>query len=1087
MANEAAKTQTINIVPVQGIFQPEPTFALISLIGPAGTPFYPIIDPNQSGLNITNSTIDSSTIGATTPSTGVFTDIATTTGTISSAPSGPTSIVNQAYVDAIAQGLAFKAPANYTTTGNITLSGLAVQAGGDWNVTLTAGNRILVKDQTTGANNGIYLAASGAWTRSLDANTYDELLSAYLFVLDGVTLAGSAWVDTNLPGGTLGVTPITFVRFSNTAVYSAGTGLTLSSYQFSITPVGTAGTYGSASAVPVFVTNASGQVTSVTNTAIAIANTQVSGLGTMSTQNATSVAITGGTINGATIGASSAAAITGTTITANSYFSGAGTGLTGTASGLSIGGNAATATSAGSVTNSLTINSGGSGGTSPQTYNGGTAVTVSYNTVGAPSITGTNASGTWGISITGNSATVTNGLYSTGSYSNPTWLTSILGSIVSGAVSTATTATNVAGGAAGSLVYQSAAATTTTLALGTTNYVLTAGASAPQYVAQSTLSVGSATTATTATNLAGGGAGYIPYQSGAGTTAFLASGTTGQVLTSNGTSAPTWSTPTSYATVTDDTTTAATRYPLFANQTTGNLTTEYVSSTKLQYNPSTGVFTATGFSGSGASLTSLTAGNLSGTIPSGVLGNSTVYIGTTAVALNRASGSISLTGTSIDGSAGSATTATTATTATNATNIAITDNTSSSSTWYPVISANSSGNNPATTSSTKLSFVPNTGVLSATGFSGAGTGLTGTASSLSIGGTATTATNIASGANLQIPYNTASGTTSFIAAPTIASTYLQYNGTGFTWATAAGVGTVTSVGQSFTGGLISVSGSPITTTGTLALTVAGTSGGIPYFSSASAWASSAALTQYGVIYGGGAGNAPVATAAGTTGQVLIATTSAAPSWGQVSLTAGVTGTLPVANGGTGVTSSTGSGSVVLGTSPTISSPTINGTPVMGASILTSGTAVASTSGTSINFTSIPSWVKRINVIFDLTSTNGSSNLLMQIGNGSVITSGYTSLCLYAGGSSNTGSATSTAGCLLTGVNGAAVQATGSLQLILQTSNTWILSGTLTQVSFNQVSFSSGRIALGGALDRIRITTVNGTDTFDNGTINIIYE
>jgi hypothetical protein len=672
MANDVAKTQTINIVPVQGIFLPEPTFDLVTLIGPAGTPFYANINPNQSGLHITNSTIDSTTIGATTPSTGVFTNISTTTGSITSAPSGPNSIVNQAYVDAVAQGLAFKQPANYSTLGNITLSGLGTQGNGDWPSTLTAGNRILVKNQTAGADNGIYVAAAGAWTRSSDANTYDELLSAYLFVLSGATWGGSAWVDTNQPGGTLGTTPITFTQFSNNAVYTAGTGLSLTGYTFSITNIGTAGTYGSASQVPVLVTNAQGQVTGVTNTSIAIANTQVSGLGTMSTQNANSVAITGGTINGTTIGGSTAAAITGTVITANSYFSGAGTNLTGTASGLSIGGNAATATTAGSVTNSLTINSGGSGGTSPQIYNGGTAITISYNTVGAPSTTGTNASGTWNIGISGNAATVTNGLYSTGSYANPTWLTSILGSIVSGAVSTATTATNVTGGAAGSLVYQSAAATTTTLALGTTNYVLTAGASAPQYVAQSTLSVGSATTATTATNLAGGGAGYIPYQSGAGATSFLAAGTTGQVLTSNGTSAPTWSTPSSYATVTDDTSTNATRYVLFANQTTGNLTTEYVSSTKLQYNPSTGVFTSTSFTG-------------------------------------------------------------------------------------------------------------------------AGTGLTGTASSLSIGGnaatatsatSATTATNIAGGVANQIHYQTGAGATSFVAAPTIASTALTWSGSAFTWATA---------------------------------------------------------------------------------------------------------------------------------------------------------------------------------------------------------------------------------------------------------------------------------------------------------------
>jgi len=97
-------------------------------------------------------------------------------------------------------------------------------------------------------------------------------------------------------------------------------------------------------------------------------------------------------------------------------------------------------------------------------------------------------------------------------------------------------------------------------------------------------------------------------------------------------------------------------------------------------------------------------------------------------------------------------------------------------------------------------------------------------------------------------------------------------------ATGAG-GTVTSVAQSFTGGIISVGGSPITSSGTLALTVAGTSGGIPYFTSGTAWATSAVLTQYGIVYGGGAGATPVATAAGTTGQVLTANTGAAPTWG----------------------------------------------------------------------------------------------------------------------------------------------------------------------------------------------------------------
>jgi hypothetical protein len=119
---------------------------------------------------------------------------------------------------------------------------------------------------------------------------------------------------------------------------------------------------------------------------------------------------------------------------------------------------------------------------------------------------------------------------STGSapqWSNPTGIT----------VGTATTATNVTGGAAGSLVYQSGTSATTTLGLGTTNYVLTAGASAPQYVAQSTLAVGSATTSTTATNIASGATGSVPYQSGVGATTFLSgnTGTTPQFVTSTGT------------------------------------------------------------------------------------------------------------------------------------------------------------------------------------------------------------------------------------------------------------------------------------------------------------------------------------------------------------------------------------------------------------------------------------------------------------------------------------------------------------------------------------------------------------------------
>ena len=698
-----------NLLPVQAYFDVYGNFQ--TFIG-QGQPFFATFNPNQSGLHITNSTIDSSTIGATTPSTGVFTNVLGTTGQISTTPSANIDIANKFYVDTVAQGLGPKAACQVATTVNLTsLSGLLLI---DTYQTV-AGDRVLVKNQGSSQFNGIYIASTTAWNRATDMDVWAEVPGAYTVILNG-SQVGTGWVCTSTATGTINVTAITFVQFSSLSTYYAGTGLSLSSNTFSITPVGTAGTYGSASAVPVFITNASGQVTSVTNTSIAIANTAVSGLGTMSTQNANNVAITGGTINTATIGQSTAGLITGTTITANTQFTGAGTGLTGTATSLNIGGNAATATSAtsaGSVTNSATFNSGGAGGASPITFNGSVAQTISYNTIGAPSVTGTGASGTWSIGVTGNAGTVTNGLYSTGSYSNPTWLTSIAGSIVSGAVASATlatTATNIGGGLAGSLPYQTGAGATTFLSLGTTNYVLTAGATAPQYVAQSTLAVGSATTSTTATNLAGGVASNIPYQTGAGATSFIGNGTAGQFLQSNGASVPTWATPVSYATVTDDTTTATTRYPLFANQTTGNLSTTYTSSTKYQYVPSTGTLTATVFSGSGASLTS---------IPNGALTNSSVTIGSTAVSLGATvttfAGLTSVTSTTFVGAlTGNANTATSATTATNATNVAVTDNTSSTATWYPTLVSTTTGNLPITTSSTKISFVPSTGALTST-------------------------------------------------------------------------------------------------------------------------------------------------------------------------------------------------------------------------------------------------------------------------------------------------------------------------------------------------------------------------------------
>ena len=155
--------------------------------------------------------------------------------------------------------------------------------------------------------------------------------------------------------------------------------------------------------------------------------------------------------------------------------------------------------------------------------------------------------------------------------------------------------------------------------------------------------------------------------------------------------------------------------------------------------------------------------------------------------------------------------------------------------------------------------------------------------------------------------------------------------------------------------------------------------------------------------------------------------------------------------------------------------------------ITQGTAVASTSGTSIDFTSIPSWVKRITVMLSGVSTSGTSNPQIQLGAGSVTTSGY----LGTGSNFSTGVATSnytTGFGIWASANWLAANlVSGGLVITNITGNTWVAFGSWGISNSNGVGTTAGNIALGGALDRIRITTVNGTDTFDAGSINILYE
>ena len=156
-------------------------------------------------------------------------------------------------------------------------------------------------------------------------------------------------------------------------------------------------------------------------------------------------------------------------------------------------------------------------------------------------------------------------------------------------------------------------------------------------------------------------------------------------------------------------------------------------------------------------------------------------------------------------------------------------------------------------------------------------------------------------------------------------------------------------------------------------------------------------------------------------------------------------------------------------------------------LINSATAQASTSGTSIDFTGIPSGVKRITVMFNEVSLSGTSNILVQIGSGSVTSSSYISTANSYSQANTTQGSNSTAGFLVWCASNAGVNISGHLTLTLLSSNTWIGSHA-TKLATTSVGSGGGvSPALGGALDRVRITTVNGTDTFDAGSINILYE
>jgi len=172
--------------------------------------------------------------------------------------------------------------------------------------------------------------------------------------------------------------------------------------------------------------------------------------------------------------------------------------------------------------------------------------------------------------------------------------------------------------------------------------------------------------------------------------------------------------------------------------------------------------------------------------------------------------------------------------------------------------------------------------------------------------------------------------------------------------------------------------------------------------------------------------------------------------------------------------------------------TVTGTTISGSTgtlyPLTSGTVQNTTSGTSFDFTGIPSWAKRVTVMFNGVSTNGTSLVQIQVGSGSIINTGYLS---YAGVAGGTTRASLTSGFVFNDGTATTNQIRyGTMMLTNITGNIWISS---LQGSFFETSTGFGLVGggtsptLAGALDRVRVTTVNGTDVFDAGAVNILYE
>jgi len=268
------------------------------LFGNGASPVTAVATIPNAGLTNSSITVGTTPIalGASSLTLGGLTSVAVTQD-----PTSALQLATKQYVDAVAEGLHVHASCNAATPntlasitgGTVTYNNGTAGVGATLTLsvaltvldgyTLLNGDRVLVKDEATQANNGIYTWATGGTvlTRATDFDTAVEMASGdFTFITYGTLYANTGWVQTN-PVTIVGTSPVTWIQFTGAGSYTAGTGLTLTGTQFSITNTAvTAGAYGSATQVGTFTVNQQGQLTLAGNTTVTPAVGSITGLGT---------------------------------------------------------------------------------------------------------------------------------------------------------------------------------------------------------------------------------------------------------------------------------------------------------------------------------------------------------------------------------------------------------------------------------------------------------------------------------------------------------------------------------------------------------------------------------------------------------------------------------------------------------------------------------------------------------------------------------------------------------------------------------------------------------------------------------------